>query len=409
MLAHRLPYPPTTGDRVRAYHVARRLAARHQLTLACPLTGHEELAAVRMLQRQIPDIEYAAVPGPRRWARALAGLATGVPISVGYFRSRALAVRIRARLDAASYDAVYISSSSMAQYAPAGVSALVDFVDVDSAKFARYAASKKGLSWLYRLEAHRLRGYERAAARRAVFSVFVTDAEATSFRAIAPDAITAVVPNGVDHAYFHGGAAVKSSLPTVIFTGALDYLPNVDAVRYFGEAILPVVRREVPGVRFVVVGRRPGRAIRRLVRRAGITVVADVPDVRPYLAAAHVAVAPLRIACGVPNKILEAMAMGLPVVATRATTPAIAAEIGTEWFVEDGAEAFGARVVKLLGDADHRARVGVEARRFVESRCSWTSALGGLDALIEATPGSSIVSDPCPTHPSGAPRRHAHR
>jgi len=384
MLAHRLPYPPTTGDRIRAYHVARGLAARHHVTLACPLSA-DELPAAQMLREHIPDMEYAALSSLRRWTRALAGVAAGTPISVGYFSSPTLARRIRERVHNAHYDVVYVLSSSMAQYVPSGVPVLIDFQDVDSEKFARYGAEgATPLRWIFRLEAHRLRRYERTAARRATLAVFVTDAEAMSFRSIAPEATIEVVTGGVDTEYFHARTTVKASAPTIIFTGALDYLPNVDAVRYFSDAILPHVRRHVSEARFVVVGRHPVRAIRRLAGRPGISVVADVPDVRPYLAAAHVAVAPLRITRGLPNKVLEAMAMGLPVVATPATAPAIDAEVGTQWFVEDSPRAFGARVAALLTDAGGRVRVGTAARRLVETRYSWSATLGRLERLIEA-------------------------
>jgi polysaccharide biosynthesis protein PslH len=394
MLAHRLPYPPTTGDRVRAYHVARGLSARHDVTLAAPLSGPEEVSALQTLQAYIPDMEYVVLRHLRRWARAVAGLAIGRPISVGYFRSPALAGRIRARVHHARYDAVYVSSSSMMQYAPSGVPVVVDFVDVDSEKFSRYAVeSVAWLRWLYRLEAHRLRRYERTTARDATVSVFVTEAEARCFRSIAPEATIAVIPNGVDTEYFHGPTAVKNSAPTVIFTGALDYLPNIDAVRYFSDAILPHVRRYVPEVRFVVVGRRPGRPLRRLAERPGISIVGDVPDIRQYLSAAHVAVAPLRIACGIPNKVLEAMAMGLPVVTTPATAPAIEADVDMHWFVERSAERFGIRVAQLLRDADQRMRVGIEARRLVKTRYSWMAALGRLEGLIETTAQSSATRD----------------
>jgi len=137
MLAHRLPYPPTTGDRVRAFHVAQALAGRHQLTLACPLDGRRELAAVRELRTLVPDLECTVLPSLRRQASALAALAGGLPLSVRYFTSRALAARIRQRAVAERFDVTYVSSSSMAQYAPPGVPLVMDFVDVDSEKFAR--------------------------------------------------------------------------------------------------------------------------------------------------------------------------------------------------------------------------------------------------------------------------------
>jgi len=383
MLAHRLPYPPTTGDRVRAYHVAQALAARHRLTLACPLEGGPEVAAARELQALIPDLEGVTLSPVRRRLSALAALAGDFPLSVRYFTSPALAARVRQRAGAEQFDLIYVSSSSMAQYAPASVPLIMDFVDVDSEKFSRYGReARRPMRWVYRVEAGRLRRYERAVAARARLSVFVTAAEAALFRDIAPEAATAVLPNGVDTEYFRPSWYRASGVPTIVFTGALDYFPNVDSVCHFSEAILPLIRRQVPRARFLVVGRRPDRAVLALRRSGQIEVAADVPDVRPYMGQAHVAVVPLRIARGMQNKILEAMAMGLPVVTLPGPAQGIAARAGAEWFVEDGAEAFAARVVRLLEEPAERMRVGRQARRLVEEQYAWRQILPRVEALV---------------------------
>jgi len=383
MLAHRLPYPPTTGDRVRAYHVAHALAARHQLTLACPLDGRHELTAARTLAGSMRDLEYVALGRWQRTAAALGALATGAPLSVRYFTSGALRARVRRRAAAERFDLTYVSSSSMAQYAPAGVPIIMDFVDVDSEKFARYGREARlPMRLVYRLEAARLRAYERAIAARARMSVFVTDAEAALFRGVAPEAVTAVIPNGVDIEYFRPAQPRRRAVPTIVFTGALDYFPNADGVRHFADAILPLIHAQLPGARFVIVGRRPGRAVTALGRRTGIEIFADVPDVRPYMAEADVAVVPLRIARGIQNKILESMAMGLPVVTLPAAAQGIAARSGSEWFVEESAQAFAARVVELLGDAGQRSRVGRRARRLTESQYAWSHVLSRVEALV---------------------------
>ena len=383
MLAHRLPYPPTTGDRVRAFHVAQALATRHQLTLACPLDGRRELAAAQELRAVIPDLECATLGSLRRQVSALGALAGGFPLSVRYFTSRALAARIRQRAGTERFDLTYVSSSSMAQYAPPGVPLIMDFVDVDSEKFARYGReARTPMRWIYRIEAERLRRYERAVAARARVSVFVSAAEAALFRNIAPDTITAVVPNGVNPEYFRPMWYRASDVPTVVFTGALDYFPNVDGVRYFSEAILPLIRRQVPRARFLVVGRRPHRVVRALRRQGPIEVVADVPDVRPYLAQGHVAVVPLRIARGIQNKVLEAMAMGLPVVTLPGPAQGIDARDGADWFVEDSAEAFAARVARLLAAPTERIRVGRQARQLIEEQYAWRQILPRVETLV---------------------------
>src|SRR5262249_19912441 len=196
--------------------------------------GRRALGAVRELRTLVPDLECAVLGSVERRASALAALVGGLPLSVRYFTSRALAARIQQRAAAARFDVTYASSSSMAQYAPPGVPLLMDFVDVDSEKFAHYGREARvPIRWIYRLEAARLRRYERAVAARARVSVFVPTAEAALFHTIAPDAVTAVVPNGVNPEYFRPMWYRASDVPTIVFTGALDYFPNVDGVRYF--------------------------------------------------------------------------------------------------------------------------------------------------------------------------------
>lgn len=385
MLAHRLPYPPWTGDRVRAFHIARYLSERHRLTLAFPLEGRGELGAARKLQKRIPDLEYAPLSNLRRRASALVGLAGSLPLSVRYFASRSLARRVEQRLLQDRFDLIYVSSSSMAQYATGcSIPIVMDFVDVDSDKWAQYAAiALPPMAWIYRLETRRLRRYERETARRARVSVFATPTEEAIFHKMVPDVQTAVIPNGVDSEYFRPSGNPCSRAPTVIFTGALDYFPNADGVCHFSETIFPLVRRQVPDVRFLVVGRRPCRAVLRLNRQPGITVVGDVPDVRPYMHEAHVAVVPLRIGRGIQNKILEAMAMSLPVVAKPMPAQGIGARVGVDWFVEEEPEAFAERVLRLLNDPAARAQVGHHARAFVEDRHSWRQILQSVENLVE--------------------------
>ncbi|HXH82031.1 MAG TPA: TIGR03087 family PEP-CTERM/XrtA system glycosyltransferase [Candidatus Tectomicrobia bacterium] len=398
MLAHRLPYPPTTGDKVRAYHVARHLAASHRLTLAClvdePLPA-ERIAAFR---RWVPDVEHVVIDRRRHRARALLGLAAGASATVRYFDAPGLRRRVEARLREASFDLVYVSSSSMAQYVPAPAPApvVMDFVDVDSDKWAQYAARLAfPASLVYGLEARRLRRAEQAAAAAAAHCLVATREEQRLLLAIAPDAPSTVVANGVDLEYFAPRPA-PGTAPTIVFTGAMDYFPNVDAVVHFADGAFRLVRRRVPDARFVIVGKNPARAVRQLGSREGVEVVGGVPDVRPYLREALVAVAPLRVARGVQNKVLEAMAMGLPVVASPKAFEGLEAEPGRDLVVAHGEETFADAVVALLGDRDARRRMGAAARRFVEERHAWPVTLAPLDRVVAdvGAPMSGRVRQP---------------
>jgi glycosyltransferase involved in cell wall biosynthesis len=213
--------------------------------------------------------------------------------------------------------------------------------------------------------------------------IFATQIEQAIFREIASDVQTVVIPNGVDTEYFCPSQEPRDQVPTVIFTGALDYSPNIEGICHFSQTILPLVRRRIPAVRFLIVGRHPCRRVLRLNRLPGITVVGAVPDVRPYMRKAHVAVVPLRIARGIQNKILEAMAMEMPVVASPKPAQGITAEVNVEWFVEDSPESFADQVIRLLHDSAVRSQVGRRARDFVKERHSWQQILPDVASLVE--------------------------
>jgi sugar transferase (PEP-CTERM/EpsH1 system associated) len=389
MLAHRIPYPPHTGDKVRAYHVARHLARRHAVTLGCVVDEPADLVGVDRLAAEVGQIEF--VRRRRAWGmvKGTIGLLGAVPVSLSYFGSRDLRARVNRILDGNHHDLIYVSSSPMAQYVIERRDAplIMDFVDVDSDKWAQYAVQvSPPLRWLYRFEGERLRRYEGRVAARAVRCLLATRAEADLLRSFAPWAQTTVVPNGIDLTEF-SVVAEPGGEPVVMFTGAMDYLPNIDAVTWFCESILPTVRDRVPGVRFLIVGLKPAPAVLQLGRRPGVTVTGAVPDVRPYYAQATVAVAPLRIARGVQNKVLQAMAMGVPVVATSRAGQGLDAEPGTHLLVEDEPAAFARAVVALLRQREMRRELARRGRAFVEAHHGWPAALAELDRVIESVRG----------------------
>jgi sugar transferase (PEP-CTERM/EpsH1 system associated) len=360
------------------------LSKHHRVTLACPLEGPAELAAAGEFRAVIPDLECAAVGKLKRYLSVFTSLAGTRPLSLGFFACRSLLGRVSERFREESFDLVYVSSSSAAQYSTqSGVRTLVDFIDVDSEKWAQFAVnSSQPFSWIYRLEARRLRRYEIELSHQARLSLFATVRDQRIFRQFAPDAESAVVLNGVDLDYFCPGNRHSSGPPTIIFTGALDYFPNADAVRWFAKQVLPLIRRSVHNVRFLVVGRRPGRMVRQIGLLQGVEVISNVPDVRPYMRAADVAVVPLRIASGIQNKALEAMAMGLPVVASLRTAEGIDASASEEWFVEKSPDAYADRIVSLLQDPVTRSAVGSRGRAFVERKHSWDKILPEIDDLL---------------------------
>lgn len=392
MLAHRLPYPPDTGDKVRAFHVARYLAERHTVTLVCPTDEPDPGASAARLRAHVPDLEYVRLAPRLKRALALAHVLINGSATLAYFYSPALHRHVRERLRTTHFDVVYVSSSGMAPYVPGlPVPVIMDFVDMDSEKWLQYADRlPRAYAWIYRREGWRLRAVERSMAARAAHCLVATEAERALLWAIAPDAPVTVMPNGVDLDFFRP-PAYPAADPVIVFTGAMDYFPNVDAACFFGDEILPRVQARLPSAQFLIVGKDPAPAVRRLSKRPGVTVTGSVPDVRPFLHRARVAVAPLRLARGVQNKILEAMATGLPVVATSKACQGLAAVAGRDLLVAEEPRDFADAVVWLLESPEPAQELGRAARTFVRAHHAWPAALAALDAVLHRVCASSRV------------------
>jgi len=309
-ICHRLPYPPNKGEKIRAFHQLRYLATRHTIHLACLVDDAEDLQHVEALERYCASIDMVYRPKIGAKLLALRALCTNQPLSVASFYSSALASKVRQRLAVERVDRIVVFSSAMTVYVQqvSGIPKVIDFVDVDSEKWRLFADYHPWmLSWVYRLEARRLARHEVEVARVFDHTILVTDREAQILQEHVPDRPISVIPNGVDLEYFtpppHRGTVTEP--PALVFTGMMDYFPNVDAVNYFCHEIFPLVREVVPAVQFYIVGRNPTQQVRQLSRQPNVIVTGAVSDVRPYLVRARVAVAPLRIARGVQNKILK--------------------------------------------------------------------------------------------------------
>ena len=394
-LPHRIPFPPDRGDKIRSHHVLKalaQLAPVHIGTFAddeADLDPEAELALTAASQ-------CVAHRGKPLAVAALQGLASGEPFSLPAFDDPGLRRWVRRILDTRPIRTIYVFSSQMAQYVPAefGGRLVMDFVDVDSAKFEAYAArAAQPMRMLYAREARLLAAWEADLARRADVSLFVTEEEAALFRDRLDPATRAAanvrcLGNGIDCIAF-SPAEVRPEPrvtarpgPHLLFTGQMDYPPNVAAVMRFATRIMPAICARFPDAEFHVVGRRPASAVSALDRRDGTRVWGSVEDVRPWLAAADLVVAPLEIARGVQNKVLEALAMARPVLASVGAATGIAARRGSEIAIADSDEDFIAQALELLGDPDRRGRMGRAARRFAVERLSWVSMLAELPAIV---------------------------
>jgi polysaccharide biosynthesis protein PslH len=391
-LAHRLPYPPNKGDKVRSYHFLRHLARRYRVLLGTFIDDAADAQYMSALRELCAEVHVEAIEPWRKKAGSLGALLSGEALSLPYFRSARLAAWAAETARREGVRKAFVYSSPMAQYALRlpGLETFVDFVDMDSAKWGDYAARRRWpASLVYGREARCLFAYERQVAARARASLFVTEEEAQRFRSAAPEcaARVAVIRNGVDAEHFSPGHAFTSPFHPgerpIVFTGAMDYWPNVDAVVWFAREVLPAIRRVDPSVRFYVVGMKPDASVRALAQDAAVTVTGRVPDVRPYLQHAAVVVAPLRVARGIQNKVLEAMAMAKPVIVSASCAEALSARPGVDLAVASDAEGFVGATLCLMQRLPAR-RMAQHARERVVADYAWSSSLRQLDQVIGA-------------------------
>lgn len=355
-LAHRLPYPPNKGDKIRSSWELRSLAERHQVDLACFYNQAEDEKYFDHVARYCEHcyVEKLTPIGSR--LRAAGALLRGHPFSTAYFHSAKMQRAIRGALSSRRYDLIFVFSSSMAHYVSdvQDIPKVLDMVDVDSEKWAQYAQRTSApLSWLWRYEARRLGQHEARLASEFSATLVCTAAEAELLRQRTADPKVSVVGNVLDASYFDPAATplpdtIAELQPYVVFAGAMDYRPNVDAVIYFCREILPLVRQAVPNIGFVIAGMNPSRAVRRLGLNPGVKVTGTVPDIRPYLQGAAAAVIPMRLSRGIQNKVLESLAMGLPVITTTRVRGTLPDSLFPFLFAEDDPKRVAWRVAKVV-------------------------------------------------------------
>ena len=389
-LAHRIPYPPNRGDKIRSWNVIRHLGTLGRVHLACFADDENDaahLAALREAMGGSLGDAHVEVRTRSKFAAAAEALRHDKPILLTLFDNARMHGFVRSMLSRDAVDSVYAFSVQMAQFVPQPCRQrfIMDFVDIDSAKFAAYAGAGP-MRWVHAREAGKLFAFERAVATRAEHSLFVSEAEAALFRSKAPEAQVEVLSNGIDLDFYDPEAAFprleRSGGPLIVFTGQMDYRPNVSAVCGFADEVLPTILKARPDARFAIVGRNPAPAVKRLAKREGVLVTGSVPDVRSWLAAAEAVVAPLRIARGIQNKVLEAMAMARLVVASPAAFEGIDAEVGRDLIVAATPAEEAIAILGLLDDPETAAAIGSAGRRQMEARYRWDATLAPLTQIL---------------------------
>jgi sugar transferase (PEP-CTERM/EpsH1 system associated) len=389
-LSQRIPYPPDKGDKIRSFHILQHLARRFRVHLGCFFDDPADEKYVAPLSEMCGSMFATYLSSTTKRMRALRTLAGARSFSETCFHDPSMARWIDKTIQDNRITNAFVFSSAMAPYLfGAGINKVLDIVDVDSEKWRVYGENSRWpLDWVYAREAERLLALERRAALSYDHSLFVSAPEADVFLKRAPEAASrvAAMSNGVDVGYFDPAHEFASPFPAgaaaVVFTGTMNYRPNIEAVTWFATEIFPAVRQRVPAAEFWIVGAHPAPTVRAL-EGDGVRVTGQVPDVRPYLAHAACVAAPLKIARGVQNKVLEAMAMGRVVVATPEAREGIDAEAGTEIVVGTHAESLTSAVCAAL--TGHYPDMGRRARLCVQTRYGWQRNLACLDTLFPAS------------------------
>ncbi len=422
-IAHRIPYPPNKGDKIRSFNEIKHLSSSHNVDLVCLADNIDDLKFKSDLEKYCRRVFVQHFKISQAKLRGSINLIRGKAISVGYFYMKKIQRVIDQWLSDTVYDAIICFSSPMAEYlfrslflshcfskfaqpatrnsqpetrnpklATRTPQLIMDFCDVDSEKWLQYSQrSKFPLNLIYRIENKRLLEYEKKINKSFDNSVFVSQQEADLFYRLFPEAENvSVIENGVDHEYFsqpetrNPKLATRNSQPeTLMFTGAMDYWANVDGVLWFCEKIFPIVKDRYPKVQFYIVGSNPNTEIQKLGHNnKSINITGFVEDIRPYYNNADICVIPLRIARGIQNKVLEAMSMGKAVVTTSTAVQSIKATSGVHLLVEDNSDKFAQAVLMLLENHTLRINLGTNARQFVKSNYNWQTNMKKLENFL---------------------------
>ncbi|HPF39426.1 MAG TPA: TIGR03087 family PEP-CTERM/XrtA system glycosyltransferase [Phycisphaerae bacterium] len=397
-LTNRAPYPPDKGDRIRTFHQIDRLALHSDIFCATFTESPSDSARVNKLRRWCRDV--LAIPWQKNAARIRAATSwiRGGTLTHGAYWNPVMARQLCRWAERQSFDVVVCFSSIMAPYAaliPAK-RRILDLCDVDSEKWNDYARSSRfPFSRIFASEGRRLATYEREALTRFDETIVITQRERRLLDAFEQNPRIHVVSNGVRR--FENPTDAARCGPVVGFLGTMDYRPNVDAVRWFADHAWPLVQAKHNDAQFTIIGRSPTREVRRLGRRPGINVTGGVRDMRTHLERCRIVVTPLRVARGLPNKMIEAMAAGRPVVTTSAGADCLSAVPDTHLLVGDSPEAFAASVTQLLRDDGMCRRIADHAYRWVGAHHDWDTELDQFERIVlgdfAASPRSRRSSD----------------
>jgi len=384
-LTSRLPYPPHRGDKLKIFHLMRQLSRAHELTLLSFISDKSELASAGPLKELCREVHTVYRPFSRSLLGCLAAVPSPDPIQVGYFRSRTMRETLGRVLAEGNFDVIHTHLIRMAQYTRdlRGPVRVLDLTDAGSLYLDRFRRTVKNplLKLLVWAELRRLKPYE-GVIEAFDAALVCSPVDRRVLASAAPKARLDILYNGIDLETFTPGEGIHGDPDRIIYTGNLSYFPNTDGIRYFVRQVLPLIRREIPGVKLYIVGKDPPGNVRKLASE-NITVTGFVPDIRAEYLASTVAVAPVRFGAGTLNKVLEPLALGIPVVSTPIGVEGLPLEPGRHLMLADSPADFAAAVVAVLRDPELRRRLSVQGRDAVRSEYGWNVIAGTLENIYK--------------------------
>ena len=384
-ICHRFPFPPKRGGKIRPFNMIKHLASTHEVTVASLARSPAEAREGAGIAPYCARYEMAEVRNPVQVGRMLLRIPTPSPSSMGYFYSSVLERRVRELIARERFDLIFVHCSSVAQYVTGvqGIPKILDFGDMDSQKWLEYARYKPfPLSAGYLLEGRKMERAEKRLATQFDMCTATTRAEWETLEGYRTGVATDWFPNGVDSGYF-APSAEPYDADTLCFVGRMDYYPNQECMFDFCANVLPRIRARRPQAKLLIVGADPSSAVKKLEDLPGVTVTGSVPDVRPYLRRSALMVAPLNIARGTQNKILEAMAMGVPVVTSRIAAGGVDAVAGEHFAVASTPDEHAQAILRITGDPTERQRLAVAGRERMLLQHAWNRSMRRLDGIIE--------------------------
>ena len=389
-VCHRFPYPPKRGGKIRPFNMIRHFAQQHEVVVCSLSRSDEETAEAQGIAPFCSEFHLEQVDNRLQSLRMVATLPTPITASTSFFHSPKLARTIRRLLRERRFDLIFVHCSSVAHYVQnvTGVPKVLDFGDMDSHKWLEYAQHKPfPLSLGYWWEGRRVLAQEKRLARRFDLCTATTKAEWQTLESYGAAAATDWFPNGVDSQFF-APSGEPYDPDTIVFVGRMDYYPNQQCMAEFCAQVLPRLRAQRPSIKLQIVGADPSPGVRRLGDLPGVMVTGSVPDVRPYVTRAALTVAPLRIARGTQNKILEAMAMGVPVVTSSVAAGGVDALPNEHLFTADTPEQSCRAILQLIDNPEQRVRLSRAGRERVLSHHAWPSSMKRLDAIVDRCLGA---------------------